>query len=121
MPSHSVTGQGPGPEQVCAGPDGACGLLTSCRKDFTARVQVTRRVRLLKSVPGARWEDLEPCLESAQWGKGLGGMVWPLGMHRPCGGQHVLVSESDVIRETACARQNGRKRVPVAAEGSSMC
>ena len=43
-----VTGQGPGPEWVCPGPAVACGFLTSCRKDFTTRVQVTMRLNLLK-------------------------------------------------------------------------
>ena len=33
--SPNVTGQRPGPMWVCAGPAVVCGLLTSCREDFT--------------------------------------------------------------------------------------
>ena len=40
--------KGPGPERVCLGPAVMCGFLTSCRKDFTIRVQVTLRIDLLK-------------------------------------------------------------------------
>ena len=43
-----VTGQGSAPERVCLGQLVVCGLLTSCRRDFTTPVQVTVRVCLLK-------------------------------------------------------------------------
>ena len=46
--SHCVTGQGPGPEWVCPGPAVECRSLTSCRKDFTARVLATMKIHLLK-------------------------------------------------------------------------
>ena len=46
--TRTVTGQGSGPEGVCRGPAVVCAFLTSCRKDFTTRVQVTIRIHLLK-------------------------------------------------------------------------
>lgn len=44
----TVTREGPDPERICLGPPVVCELLTSCRKDFTTGVQVTRRMHLLK-------------------------------------------------------------------------
>lgn len=44
----SVPAQGPGPEQICQGPAVVCGFLTSCRKRFPARDQVTMRIHFLK-------------------------------------------------------------------------
>ena len=43
-----VTRQEPGPAWVCIEPAIVRGFLTSCRKDFTTRVQVTIRIHLLK-------------------------------------------------------------------------
>ena len=44
----TVPRQAPAQCGSASGPPIVCGFLTSCRKDFTARVQVILRVRLLR-------------------------------------------------------------------------